>query len=131
MRKTTAIYPLKYLAIDTVLTDILRVKCIQRLSKYYKPYTLHYYTYHHSLLEIFGISLITSDAASLSLHKVSKRLGSIRQIYCKSCHINTVWQENMAWAISELVQQTILFMEWKSFSSLENIYDSCFLSLLN
>ena len=65
-------------------------KCLQRLSKYYKPYTLHDYKHHHSLLEIFGISVIASDAASLILHKVSKRLGSIRQIYCKSCHINTV-----------------------------------------
>ena len=34
--------------------------------------------------------MITTNAASLIyivLHKVSKRLGSIRQIYCKSCHI--------------------------------------------
>ena len=34
--------------------------------------------------------MITTNAASVMyivLHKVSKRLGSIRQIYCKSCHI--------------------------------------------
>ena len=117
LQKTIALYQLQYQAIETEL---------RRWSKYNKEYTLHDYKYHHKLLKIFGISLITTNAASLIyivLHKVSKRLGSIRQIYCKSRHI-TEGKRGMSNLRISATNNIVCGL--KTFSSSENIYDPFF-----